>query len=199
MGAAHDDFGATGSLLYFNQKHLEVLALAVSFVADLIVGAHDAASPVLVLGLMGIEVYKNSRSLFDAFNTAADQFTLVRGVFLENLFAFGFAKALHDNLAGGLSRDATGVVRNLFRFGDFVADLDVGSNALSFLQGNFGFGEFDLFNHGAQGEYADITSVGVQFNRQVLATGRIVAPEGRGQSNFNGSQYLIFRQAAFSG
>ena len=198
VGAADDYLGAAWGLRHFHQQDFDVLALAVAFVADLVFGAHYAAG-ALVLGLVGVEVdIDDAAAPFHAVHAAADDFPLVGGVFVKNLFPLGFAQALDENLAGGLGGDAAVVVRHLVE-GDFGADFGIGGDEAGIVEDNLGFVVLDFVHHRDEGVDADFAGVGIQLDGEVFGAGHAVAAEGGGQGDFHFAQHQILAEAALGG
>ena len=185
MRTADHNLGPPRGLLDFHQQHLEVLALAVPFVADLVVGAHDASRPVLVLGLVGVQVDEHRRPFFNALDAAADYFALISGVFLKGLFPFRLTQPLHEHLARRLRGDAAGVVRYFLGFGNLGVHLGVGNEFQSLGQQDLRLGVVHFVHHRPQGKNADVARVRVEFHRQVLGPGNAVAAERGGQRHLH--------------
>ena len=199
VGAADDDFGAAGGLLDFHQEDFDVLPLAVAFPGNLVFVAHHAAG-ALVLGLVGVEVNVNGAVVpFYAVHAAVDDFALEGGILLKDLFPLGFAQSLDQHLAGGLRRNAAGVVVDFVAFGDLAAQFHVGRDLLGFGQDDLRLRVVDFVHDGAERKDADVAGVGVELDGQVAGAGHAVAAEGRGQGQFHFVQHQVFAQPAFCG
>ena len=88
---------------------------------------------------------------------------------LEELFTFSLPQPLQDDLFGGLSGDSAGVVGQWFGGRQFVSDGNRLLDRLSFLQANLSLRVLYVINHRPQCIDVDLSGVGVELDRDVLA------------------------------
>ena len=179
VAAGNQDFRAFGPVPHIQHIDLDALPLLVALGRHLLLRGHNGLGPaqVQVHGAVG----------FHLFHHAGDDVAPVLEEFLVEEFPFRFPQALQDYLLGGLGGDAAGDIGNSPLRGHLIPNVGVFIDPARGLEGNFPAGVFDFGDDGFQGENAHIPGVGVEGYADVLAGGRVILAESRGQGHLNGA------------
>ena len=111
----------------------------------------------------GVAEFDDDGSAVDPFDDAVDHLADAFGVVAMDDRSFSLADALEENLPRRLGRNATErrVVEGLEL--DDAADLDVGIEFASFIEGQFDLGILDFFNHHSDPPRLDLAALGIDF------------------------------------
>ena len=122
-------------------------------------------------GLHVLADVQDDRPRLDPVDGAGDHLALAARELVEDHVAFGLAKALEDDLLGGLGADpAEDVAIKLFGL-DEVADLGARLVGLRLLDRHLGEFVLDLADHAARAVHPDLAGLGVDPDLDVLVAG----------------------------